>query len=233
MDLIKFVEDFEEKLERRKIPFLPSDFVHGYLTGVSISPRLVMPNEWIDRLLGDAFEFKTKDDAEFIFSFLFELYNRIVDDLRNGIIFPLLPEVEDENGVRVIARDWCRGFIFATEFYQDEYFQYMAEDDDSLMDIFILNYLAEIQKMDELKLQELFASLKKDEMELIDSIPDIVLLMYDYFQENFYEDYYEDEFDDEMEKIKPIKKEIPKIGRNDPCPCGSGKKYKYCCGKGA
>ena len=25
----------------------------------------------------------------------------------------------------------------------------------------------------------------------------------------------------------------PKIGRNDPCPCGSGKKYKYCCGKNA
>ncbi|MBW6502633.1 MAG: SEC-C domain-containing protein, partial [Bacteroidales bacterium] len=23
----------------------------------------------------------------------------------------------------------------------------------------------------------------------------------------------------------------PKIGRNDPCPCGSGKKYKKCCGK--
>jgi uncharacterized protein YecA (UPF0149 family) len=24
----------------------------------------------------------------------------------------------------------------------------------------------------------------------------------------------------------------PKIGRNDPCPCGSGKKYKRCCGRG-
>lgn len=24
-----------------------------------------------------------------------------------------------------------------------------------------------------------------------------------------------------------------KVGRNDPCPCGSGKKYKYCCGKNA
>ena len=23
----------------------------------------------------------------------------------------------------------------------------------------------------------------------------------------------------------------PKVGRNDPCPCGSGKKYKNCCGK--
>jgi uncharacterized protein YecA (UPF0149 family) len=31
-------------------------------------------------------------------------------------------------------------------------------------------------------------------------------------------------------KLKPIKAEL-KVGRNDPCPCGSGKKYKKCCGK--
>lgn len=30
-------------------------------------------------------------------------------------------------------------------------------------------------------------------------------------------------------KKKP--KRVKKIGRNDPCPCGSGKKYKNCCGK--
>ena len=30
---------------------------------------------------------------------------------------------------------------------------------------------------------------------------------------------------------RTIKNEEPKIGRNDPCPCGSGKKYKNCCGK--
>jgi preprotein translocase subunit SecA len=28
-----------------------------------------------------------------------------------------------------------------------------------------------------------------------------------------------------------VKRTVPKVGRNDPCPCGSGKKYKYCCGK--
>jgi len=28
-----------------------------------------------------------------------------------------------------------------------------------------------------------------------------------------------------------VHREAPKIGRNDPCPCGSGKKYKKCCGK--
>ncbi|MHC5191643.1 MAG: preprotein translocase subunit SecA, partial [Planctomycetota bacterium] len=32
-------------------------------------------------------------------------------------------------------------------------------------------------------------------------------------------------------KTKQIKLDQPKVGRNDPCPCGSGKKYKKCCGK--
>jgi SEC-C motif-containing protein len=27
----------------------------------------------------------------------------------------------------------------------------------------------------------------------------------------------------------PVKSNAPKVGRNDPCPCGSGKKYKHCC----
>ncbi|SDO95193.1 preprotein translocase subunit SecA [Halomonas shengliensis] len=30
---------------------------------------------------------------------------------------------------------------------------------------------------------------------------------------------------------RPLRREGPKVGRNDPCPCGSGKKYKQCCGK--
>jgi preprotein translocase subunit SecA len=35
------------------------------------------------------------------------------------------------------------------------------------------------------------------------------------------------------EKPEPIRRDEPKVGRNDPCPCGSGKKYKKCCGKAA
>ena len=30
---------------------------------------------------------------------------------------------------------------------------------------------------------------------------------------------------------RTVRREEPKVGRNDPCPCGSGKKYKNCCGK--
>ncbi len=37
--------------------------------------------------------------------------------------------------------------------------------------------------------------------------------------------------DGELVKAQPITREAPKVGRNDPCPCGSGKKFKKCCGK--
>jgi preprotein translocase subunit SecA len=33
-----------------------------------------------------------------------------------------------------------------------------------------------------------------------------------------------------VERTKPVRA-VPKVGRNDPCPCGSGKKYKHCCGR--
>ena len=32
---------------------------------------------------------------------------------------------------------------------------------------------------------------------------------------------------------RPVRRQAPKVGRNDPCPCGSGKKYKKCCGRAA
>ncbi|MEW5907489.1 MAG: SEC-C metal-binding domain-containing protein [Elusimicrobiota bacterium] len=34
----------------------------------------------------------------------------------------------------------------------------------------------------------------------------------------------------EVQKVETVRREEPKIGRNDPCHCGSGKKYKKCCG---
>ncbi|HWB58909.1 MAG TPA: preprotein translocase subunit SecA, partial [Chthoniobacteraceae bacterium] len=39
--------------------------------------------------------------------------------------------------------------------------------------------------------------------------------------------------EDEPKLELPIRREAPKVGRNDPCPCGSGKKYKNCCGRKA
>jgi SEC-C motif-containing protein len=37
-------------------------------------------------------------------------------------------------------------------------------------------------------------------------------------------------FDGKMVGPGQVRRDLPKVGRNDPCPCGSGKKYKKCCG---
>ena len=66
-----------------------------------------------------------------------------------------------------------------------------------------------------------------------DKLRDRLQGWYDAFDEE-----YDDEFDEKnmfpwinAKPQVPFIRESPKIGRNDPCPCGSGKKYKKCCGK--
>ncbi|HLW36361.1 MAG TPA: preprotein translocase subunit SecA [Chthoniobacterales bacterium] len=39
--------------------------------------------------------------------------------------------------------------------------------------------------------------------------------------------------DGEVALDLPVRRNVPKVGRNEPCPCGSGKKYKNCCGRTA
>jgi uncharacterized protein YchJ len=59
------------------------------------------------------------------------------------------------------------------------------------------------------------------------------------FDDDEFEDQFEDEFESDFDykdhaykmPQETVKREEPKVGRNDPCPCGSGKKYKKCHGK--
>jgi len=52
-----------------------------------------------------------------------------------------------------------------------------------------------------------------------------------YLEEDEDDFFFDDDYDD-YEYVQPVKQIVrtaPKVGRNDPCPCGSGKKYKKCC----
>ncbi len=49
--------------------------------------------------------------------------------------------------------------------------------------------------------------------------------------EEYPEEYEDGEYPDDEPRQETIRRDTPKVGRNDPCPCGSGKKYKNCCGK--
>jgi uncharacterized protein len=55
-----------------------------------------------------------------------------------------------------------------------------------------------------------------------DMLPTLVLALHDYSLDL-------DDEDGTMHIAGPHVPTTPKVGRNDPCPCGSGKKYKKCC----
>lgn len=57
-----------------------------------------------------------------------------------------------------------------------------------------------------------------------------LLNIYDRYNQiiNTWAGYKDDDYNKENTKDEPCRTD-PKIGRNDPCPCGSGKKYKKCC----
>ncbi len=52
---------------------------------------------------------------------------------------------------------------------------------------------------------------------------------YEKRQEHLKQDVFEEGAFKKEEKMETYKRSTPKVGRNDPCPCGSGKKYKKCC----
>ena len=53
------------------------------------------------------------------------------------------------------------------------------------------------------------------------------------FEKNSANDALEEDWDDERRLIEPEQpyRAPAKVGRNEPCPCGSGKKFKKCCGR--
>jgi hypothetical protein len=51
----------------------------------------------------------------------------------------------------------------------------------------------------------------------------------DLYQEDFQDNYNDNAATGRASAVQTIRNELPKVGRNDPCPCGSGKKYKKCC----
>lgn len=55
-------------------------------------------------------------------------------------------------------------------------------------------------------------------------IADVVIDVYDYWREHPVEQH--------ADPDTTVRRSAPKVGRNDPCPCGSGKKFKLCHGTG-
>ena len=91
--------------------------------------------------------------------------------------------------------------------------------------LIILILISDLMPRDEAILQPVKYDKRKEILPIAERYKQITSTWAGYREEN---DSIFDEDDDEETPVMPVIA-APKTGRNDPCPCGSGKKYKKCC----
>jgi len=191
----------------------------GFFAALIAGPETVMPSEYNRELFGgESPEFSSLDGAKEILAFLMRHWNAIAGTLLKGEPHvPLL--LADENGV-AHGNDWARGFMRGMHMRHDGWAE-LANDDEHrgcLVPMMMLYH--EHDEDPETRTKPISPERRED---VIAHMAAGLLGAYKYFRSQR-ETYAGTGF-----RREPTSN-ASKVGRNDLCPCGSGKKYKKCCG---
>ena len=198
----------------------------GFLAALVCGPDIVLPSEYLSEICGrdllvEGAEIDPTELQDFL-SLLLRHWNVIADTLSSGDLYlPLL--LLDDNGVS-LANDWAKGFVRAMRVHPGDWSLLVDDADNggSLVPIFALAH--EHDPDPSLRpYQEPISTEKREE--LIAAAAAGVIQIYHYFEASRLLG------PESEENVTTFRRETPKIGRNEPCPCGSGKKFKQCCGK--
>ncbi len=191
------------------------DELHGLLTAVICSPHVILPSQWIPVVWGDQEpEFANLDQAQDISGMMMRMNNDVASWLADGIFEPLFMEETLANGHVILdPHGWCEGFVRGMQLQPGAWHD--DELNQSLMPIIVLSDTIK----DDPKIQ---AMLDDDEAveNLANAIPDAVIAIHGHQRK----------LSASPETGRTVRRSTAKVGRNDPCPCGSGKKYKKCSG---
>lgn len=233
--------ELDELLMATPEPLEPLDAVmlDGYLCGVIVQPVLIEPPTWLVHV----FDFDGRPLPEDVDAAWLDrttalilrrhaaLMRAIVDD---GWFDPLVLEFDDEHprepvpegepdplaGLSPVSQSlmpWVAGFQHAALTFPD-----LTElPDDAVMAALARLYRHLPAETDEER--EIVATLDRESplATLEDAMEELVVSVADL----------QDLTHDQRYQVETVTRESPKVGRNDPCPCGSGKKFKQCHGK--
>lgn len=195
----------------------------GFLTALLIGPNTLMPSQWLSAIWGetedDPMSFKTQAQAERIVGLVMRMYNDRVQDLQEDIdeYDPLIYQSEFEGRMLPILDEWCMGFIRAIQLDPEGWqplVEAEPEEEGGGLLTPMLFYGTE-EGWDQLKENKALAERHQD---FADAIGPCVIGMRDYWLP-------------QRKEAAIYRREGAKVGRNDLCPCGSGKKYKSCHGR--
>ncbi len=88
---------------------MPLDMAHGFLSAVVSGPRLVLPNEWLPRVLGEGGA--SDAGALSIVQCIMALYQDTLHDLEHGHYGPILLHGPDQDDPLPLPFGWCQGYV--------------------------------------------------------------------------------------------------------------------------
>jgi uncharacterized protein len=186
----------------------------GFLTAIVSGPVTVMPSQWLPAVWGDCAPVWEDEQAfQDIFALLVRHMNVISAMLMDapGEFEPLFGEREVDGQFYTIVDEWCEGYRRGVQLAQDAW--------DSGGEAMAM-LLAPILAFTEETYWRGHDCASDETVQLQQVIPSAVREIHAYWltrRAGF------------QSSSQPVRRSGPRVGRNDPCPCGSGRKYKHCC----
>ena len=184
----------------------------GFLAGVIVCPDLIAPGEWLPLIWGEeAPDFKSEKHAQDILDLIMGHYNDIIRQLNQRRYSPIYNVDTDGSPLWEL---WVDGFHKAMQLQPAAWLIYETDAGEELQNaLFVIASLIEIATEPSVKPEEIDEELENIAADIIPS--QIEVLHHARLK---------------LQNPDEHAGQRTKVGRNDPCPCGSGKKYKKCCG---
>jgi uncharacterized protein len=190
--------------------------LHGFFTAIVSGPPH-MPSAWMPVIFGEDHVWNDADEVQRVVPLVMHAYDsvaRVLDD--DPEAFSLLTERGTDASHPPRAESWCRGYLMGMSVAGDAWTPFLRRKPTDMT--LRLIYAIGAAEPDDVLAQALGAD-PVMYAETIDSLALGVVDIYRLFRAN-------------VAPAAPsgtIVRAGPKVGANDPCPCGSGKKYKRCC----
>jgi len=211
----------------------------GFLTALVICPELVKPSEYLKLITSGETEdhdpvFESTTEAERFFGLLMRHWNVINDTLRRGEIY--LPVLDRDDAGIAHGNDWANGFIKGTHLRYSVWGKVVNSETRGgpFVPIFALAH----EHDPDPSLRPYKEPISREQREeLLAGMIAAVKRLYDGFEEER-KQWAATGFEEDRRHWTAtagvpgtFRSSAPKVGRNETCPCGSGKKFKKCCGQ--
>ena len=213
-------EDLEQFLLSDNTPdeCLDLSGLDGFLTAIVTGPTTLLPSRWLPALWGEADGDKVQWDnpqhAERITGMVMRHMNGIIAQVTDfpDEFEPLIYEREHDGETIPIIDEWCWGYVRGVLLDAENWSPLLQNDEHSLLTPILLYGTEEgfAQLNDKPELAE-------RHNDIAEMLPSCVVAIRDFWLPY-------------RKLASTVRHKTPPTGRNDPCLCGSGKKFKKCCG---